>query len=173
MIGMKRVCVMNKEREFYNSAPSVERLHEKTNRTKSISDVLFDKDLLTVPWVCRGLGIPPDSLRVFMALAFVRNGVLLGSLLFHDGYAEKDVWWTLYTVHPLWCTRQFLKKAFRAAFVDLKCQRIGVLVRADNIRSLKLVRRLGFHEEGCLRQLCADKTDCLAFSMLKEECRWL
>ena len=164
---------MNKERESYNSLPVVTAIDGQTNGKEAVSDALWDKDLLTVPWACRGLGIPPDSLRVFMALAFVRNGKLLGSLLFHDGYAEKDVWWTLYTVHPLWCCRRFLKKAFRAAFVDLNCQRIGLLVRADNTRSLQLVRRLGFREEGRLRHLCADKTDCLAFSMLKEECRWL
>ena len=164
---------MNKERESYNSLPVVTAIGGQTNGKEAVSDVLWDKDLLTVPWACRGLGIPPDSLRVFMALAFVRNGKLFGSLLFHDGYAEKDVWWTLYTVHPLWCCRRFLKKAFRAAFVDLNCQRIGLLVRADNTRSLQLVRRLGFQEEGRLRHLCADKTDCLAFSMLKEECRWL
>ncbi len=135
--------------------------------------VVYDVNQITVPWVCAGLGYPPDSLRVLTVLAFMRRGKLLGALLFHDGYAAHDVWWTIYTVDKRWCQRHTLRRIFEAAFIDMKCRRIGIMVQEDNEKSLKLVRRLGFQEEGRLRQLGKDGQDCIVFSMLKDECRFL
>ncbi|MBE6455442.1 MAG: GNAT family N-acetyltransferase [Alphaproteobacteria bacterium] len=134
-----------------------------------MSDVIWDKDLLTVPWACAGLGIKPSEIRILTALAFFWQGRLVGSLLFHDGYAGRDVWWTIYTVDKHWCQRRFLRTIFRVAFEDFHFRRIGIIVRADNKKSLSLVRRLGFVEEGRFRQIEDDGTDCLVFSMLKNE----
>ncbi len=155
---------MSKEQVFCNRAPHSD---EHTVR------VVYDVNQLTVPWVCAGLGYPPDSLRVFMALAFMRGNKLCGALLFHDGYASKDVWWTIYTIDKRWCQRSVLRQIFKVAFDDLKCRRVGVLVQADNEKSLKLVKRMGFVEEGRLRQLGENGQDCFVFSMLRNECLYL
>ncbi len=156
---------MKKEREYCNTR----RKKQNNNAIR----VIYDVNNLTVPWVCAGLGYPSDSLRVFMSLAFMRGNKLCGALLFHDGYARHDVWWTIYTVDKRWCQRHVLRQIFHIAFDDLKCRRIGVLVQSDNKKSLKLVRGVGFVEEGRLRQLGENGQDCIAFSMLREECRFL
>lgn len=162
---------MSTEQESYSTPQFLETL--ETAQKQGLSDVVWDKDLMTLPWALQGLSIPPNAVRVFMALAFLKEGKLVGTLLFHDGYAAHDVWWTIYTTHPSWCCKRFLKKAFRAAFCDLKCRRIGILVRSDNEKSLKLVRGLGFSEEGRLRAIGENGEDCYVFSLLKEECRFL
>ncbi len=166
---------MNMEQAFCNSdtvqyfdvAPS------SVAKQQPLTDVLWDKTGETIEWACNGLGYPSDSLRVFLSLAIFWQGRLVGALLFHDGYAQKDVWWTIYTTDKHWCQRRLLRKMFRVAFCDLKCHRIGILVQATNEKSLKLVRGLGFVQEGILRQLGENKEDCFVFSMLKSECRYL
>lgn len=141
----------------------------KTNTRNNFSGIIWDKDLMTVNWACAGLKIPSHSLRVFLALAIFWEGKLIGTLLFHDGYASKDVWWTIYTTDKHWCQRRFLRTFFKVAFDDLKCQRIGILVQADNKASLKLVRHLGFQEEGRLRCIGENGEDCYVFSLLRSD----
>lgn len=175
---MKQGSDMSKEAVFCNKTDKhFASISEQNNVLSSaekqpnplFSGVIWDKDLLTVDWACAGLKIPPNALRVFLALAIFWEGKLIGTLLFHDGYASKDVWWTIYTTDKHWCQRRFLRLFFKVAFDDLKCRRIGILVQEDNKASLKLVRRLGFQEEGRLRCIGENGEDCIVFSLLRGE----
>ena len=168
MIGTKRGCVMNRARAFCN-CQNMPCEADICLSKSHYSGVVLDKNLITVPWACAGLKIPQNSLRVFLALAILWEGKLVGTLLFHDGYASKDVWWTIYTTDKHWCQRRFLRQFFKVAFDDLNCRRIGILVQEDNKSSLKLVRRIGFQEEGRLRCIGENGEDCLVFSLLKSD----
>lgn len=61
---------------------------------------------------------------------------------------------------------------FGYVFGTSGCARCTVRIRADNARSLKLARRLGFVEEGRQRK-AKNGHDLIMFGMLKEECKWL
>ena len=62
---------------------------------------------------------------------------------------------------------------FAAAFTDMECRRINVLVETDNLKSINLVERLGFKQEGLLRKYNENGHDCYIYGMLKQECPWL
>jgi len=72
-----------------------------------------------------------------------------------------------------WLTRDFLFRAFAYPFIQLKCNRVTVLVRVDNSRSRKFVEHLGFIQEGLLRRAAVDGTDMIVYGMLQNECRFL
>lgn len=57
---------------------------------------------------------------------------------------------------------------FAYVFADLKCARATARVRKDNHASRRLVKRLGFKLEGCMRKAERGK-DKLIYGLLKEE----
>lgn len=44
--------------------------------------------------------------------------------------------------------------------------------RTGNVKSLKLVKGLGFKTEGLLRRYRSSGEDCYLLGMLKNECKW-
>ena len=72
-----------------------------------------------------------------------------------------------------WCNRTILKAAFSYPFEDLKVNRISLTTREDNEKAIKLANKLGFKQEGIMREYYADRTNAILFGMLKHECRWI
>jgi ribosomal-protein-alanine N-acetyltransferase len=75
-----------------------------------------------------------------------------------------------------WKGKGFMTEAFQAiinfGFEEMKLHRIEALIGANNTPSLKLVKRMGFIEEGTLREhYLIDNVyeDSLVFSLLKNE----
>jgi RimJ/RimL family protein N-acetyltransferase len=65
-------------------------------------------------------------------------------------------------------SRGLLNWLFGYAFDQLKCVRATARVVEDNARSIRMVERLGFIQEGRLRR-AKDGKDVLIFGLLKEE----
>ena len=72
-----------------------------------------------------------------------------------------------------WFSRRFATYCFNATFGHFKCNRATALVRKKNIKAQKFVLKLGFIEEGIVRQACHDGEDVVMFGMLASECRFL
>lgn len=124
-------------------------------------------------WICRGLNTGESWIGKHITYGFALGNKMLGGLIFNDLRFNHDVWWTIYAEDKRWCNRNVLRKMFAAAFIDMRCRRINVLVETDNLKSINLVKRLGFKQEGLLRQYTENGHDCYLFGMLKQECPWL
>jgi RimJ/RimL family protein N-acetyltransferase len=72
-----------------------------------------------------------------------------------------------------WCTREFLRKIFVYAFMQLGCQRVNGFVDAHNTKALRFDEHVGFKREGVMK--CANKAggDVIVMGMLRSECRWI
>lgn len=101
------------------------------------------------------------------------NGELIAGVVF-ESYTGSSI-----SIHvaalegKLWLSREFLFRVFAYPFLQLECNRVTGLVRADNERAQKLDEHLGFVREGVMRRGATDGTDYIIYGMLKEECRWL
>jgi L-amino acid N-acyltransferase YncA len=69
-------------------------------------------------------------------------------------------------------TRGFLFAIFDYPFRQLGARKIIATTSADHIRSIRLLRRLGFLEEACLRD-AAPGGDLIICTMRQEDCRFL
>lgn len=69
-------------------------------------------------------------------------------------------------------TRGFLFAIFDYPFRQLGARKIVATTSADHIRSIRLLRRLGFVEEACLRD-AAPGGDLIIYTMRRETCRFL
>ena len=123
-------------------------------------------------WVCRGLNTDVNWLHDNIAFGFAVDERMVGGLIFHDYRPHQDVWWTVYACEKNWCNRRMLKEMFEIAFKRLDCKRINILVSTKNSHCLHFVERLGFKQEGVLRQFAENGDDCYILGMLRNECPW-
>ena len=69
-------------------------------------------------------------------------------------------------------SRPFIRAAFHYPFIQLGKARVTGLVDEKNEAALSIDKRLGFKEEGRLRNALGDR-DIIVLGMLKHECRWV
>lgn len=69
-------------------------------------------------------------------------------------------------------SREFIRAVFRYVFLELGCRRATGRVDASLPWAGQL-KRLGFVEEGRLREGATSGGDTIIFGMLRHECRWL
>ncbi len=99
------------------------------------------------------------------------SGEILGVAVF-TRFMEHNCELSAASVSPRFLTRGFLDVLFHYAFITAGKRRITAVIEDGNINALKMDKRLGFTEEGRLKNWYGDK-DGLILRMLREECRWL
>jgi RimJ/RimL family protein N-acetyltransferase len=119
-------------------------------------------------------GINEDFYRT---LGAVKDGQLIGGVIFHDvrilphGY-ECEIT-TSGKDNELWLTPKGVKLFLTIAFVHIDCVRIVAAVHPENKKSINLIEKFGFVQEGRLRDRCGPGEDILIYGMLRRECKWL
>lgn len=107
----------------------------------------------------------------FQAFGFERDGDLVGAVIFTE-YTGNDIHVSVVTTNPCWWHRRYIRTLYEYVFDQCGCIRISALVKEDNAKSIKLLRGLGFQEEGRLRHYF-NPQDGLVFGQLRSECKWL
>lgn len=136
-------------------------------------EIVRDQDNLIAGWVCRGVNEKIENLGGYLVtLGFQQGRKLVGGLIYH-GISANELFWTIYTTAPSWCTRKILNFCFSFAFEALKVRRISLLISRSNVKSLDFCTRLGFQIEGIKRQARDNGEDVFLLGMLKSECKFL
>ncbi len=129
-------------------------------------------------WVAsriRSMGEPPQ--KDYEAIGVVgKGGELIGGVIYTEwrevAPGQHDI-----RMHcagePGWLTKATLRTFFSYPFVSLKCIRVTGTVAKANKRSRDLNKRLGFKEEGCIRDGMGRGRDMIIMGMLRSECRWI
>jgi RimJ/RimL family protein N-acetyltransferase len=106
------------------------------------------------------------------ALGVVRNGALLGGVVFHNyqGFCI-EVSWAFDS--PRWASRDVLRTLFSYPFGQLNCVRLTSLAPRSNKKSRKAVVQLGFKLEGVHPKAFDGVTDAMSYGMLRSDCRWI
>jgi RimJ/RimL family protein N-acetyltransferase len=131
--------------------------------------LVFDQHPSFRVWLCKELDIPflePQA----KTIAVVRDRVC--GVVAYQYYNGHDMH-ILAAGHGVWLNRNTIKVFFRYPFIQMGCRRVTVLCRDSNEKARNFVQRLGFVEEGTLRQYFEDGADCIVYGLLKEECRYL
>jgi RimJ/RimL family protein N-acetyltransferase len=106
----------------------------------------------------------------YIAIGFEQAGEIKGAVVFTN-CTPTNINAAIVLDAPL--TRQFLRAVFYYPFLQLKVKRITALVDASNEKSMSLTKKLGFKQEGRLREAAVDGGDTLVFGILHRECKYL
>jgi RimJ/RimL family protein N-acetyltransferase len=98
---------------------------------------------------------------------------LIGGVLINDIRPERDCNLSIYTESPQWAARQVIKYVFTVVFLTIGAKRCTVYVSESNKKSHEMCLRLGFKDEGFLREYRENGENCYVMGMLKQECKWI
>lgn len=117
---------------------------------------------------------PPE--KDFEAIGVVRDGRIIGGVVYTE-YREVSVGEHDIRMHcagmPGWLTKATLRAFFSYPFTQLKCVRVTGTVAKANKAARSLNERLGFRNEGCVRNGFGRGRDMIMYGMLRQECRWI
>lgn len=123
-------------------------------------------------FVANGLGDDVSDYIPSLAIGFYKDE-LIGGVLINDIRPNRDCWLTIYTTTPYWAKRQVMKYVFSVVFNLIGCKRCSVFVSVSNKKSHDMCLRLGFKDEGILREYRDNGENCYVMGMLKQECKWI
>ena len=98
-----------------------------------------------------------------------REGALCGAAIFSN-YTGHDI--ELTGVGRYVFSRSVCQAVCRYVFLQLRCSRMTVMIRASRTRLRRICERHGFKAEGLVRRRYGDE-DAIIMGMLPEDCRWL
>lgn len=104
------------------------------------------------------------------AIGWEVDGKLTGAVVYTN-YSSGNVFASIACDAPL--ARKFLFAIFYNPFVNWGCRHIGSMIEESNVKSINLCTRMGFSQEGRLRESAVNGEDVIAMGLLKRECRFL
>lgn len=132
--------------------------------------LVFGSDDLVAKWI--GERVQIDDFGPCVTMSIVdEEGVMLGGCLFNN-YRPPNIEATIATIGSRWCSRRVLAGIFSYPFGQLGCKRVTAITEVMNQPARAFLCRLGFQQEGVLRQAFPNGTDAVVYGMLSSECRW-
>lgn len=125
-----------------------------------------------IKFVAEGLKDKIEDYVPALPIGIYKGEKLIGGVLINDIRPQRDCWLTIYTTTPYWANKAVLRYVFGAVFDLIKAERCSVFVSLSNTKSFDMCQRLGFKQEGLLRQYRDNGEDCYVMGMLKSECKW-
>jgi RimJ/RimL family protein N-acetyltransferase len=122
-------------------------------------------------WVADRVGVTVSDFGACKTMGFVDRDTLVAGVVFHN-FRALNVEASIATESPRWCNRGVLHAIFHYPFVQAGCSRVTATTEATNQPVRAFLCRLGFQQEGVLRQFLPSG-DMVVYGLLRDECRWL
>jgi len=135
-------------------------------------EYLYGLDHMLVPWTqsrIEGMVFDKDA----KAIGAARGNAIVACVVFDEFTLTSCQIAIASDSGKRWLTREYVVRTFTYPFLQCDLQRIGCLVSINNKPSIRLIRGMGFKQEGVIRKAGIHGEDMIAFGMLREECRFL
>lgn len=142
------------------------------------TQIILGYDRAVAEWVRRRLTDPPvEDWGPCVALGIARGPELVAGIVFNN-YRHPSIEASIASSTPSWCSRRNLAAIFAYPFRQLGCRRVGAMTGITNQPARAFLCRLGFREEGILRQALPPSAanpmgDAVLYGITLAECRWL
>jgi RimJ/RimL family protein N-acetyltransferase len=139
-----------------------------------IGDVLFGADDMVKHVVMRGLGQMSniDQYGPSVALGIVRNRKIVGGAIYNE-FTGWSCAVTVFVDSPFWCKPETLCTLYTYPFCQLNCTRVEALIGRNNRKARRIMKHMGWTEEGCHPLRFNGVEDAISYGMLRQNCRWL
>lgn len=134
-------------------------------------DVSQDPEYLVMAGTIIGEEVFDEETSYTIAI-FDDDGEFMAVLIYNN-WDHENIAMHIASVSPKWATRATLRVAFDYPFNQLGVQRVTAPVQSSNHKVQDMLNRLGFTNEGRLRDYYGKGEDEILFGMLKNECRWI
>ena len=115
-----------------------------------------------------------ESFGPCKTIAFISaDNTELRAVVVYHGLDHRSIGISIASNTPKWCSKLVLKIIHGFPFIQMGCNRITATVRESNTKSRSLVTRLGYKQEGELKQYYSNGDSAIIYGLLKSECEWL
>lgn len=123
--------------------------------------------------ICRSV-IPYFDYNDYMAVSnLITVDGEVAAVIAYSNFTGRNVEMHVGSLTSDWASRRLLTEIFHYPFVQMNVQRVTAIVDSTNHNTIDFIKRIGFTEEGLVRELYPDKRDGIVFGMLRRECKWL
>ena len=113
----------------------------------------------------------------FTAIGVRYQDAFVGGVVYFNYYVVNEVPVSIEASfafeHPGWCRRGVLRALFAYPFNQLGVARFDACTARKNKRSRKVLKGLGFREEGVRHKRYDGVDDLVMYGMLRDNCRWI
>lgn len=134
-------------------------------------ELIYHHDDIVADFVRRLLIGDVDSFGECRAIGVVTKGQLIAGVVYSNFYG-RDIQASIASTTPKWASKTVLRAMFQYPYLQLGCSRITAQTRGQNVKAQIFLRKLGFRQEGILRQWYTDD-DAILFGQIKSECPWI
>lgn len=135
-------------------------------------EFVFGMDETVEAFVAGELGERECANHPYTAIGLEDKGELIAGCVYKN-YKGHDIEMVFAAKNPKWASRRNIATFFAYPFHQLGCVTVSALVGRHNKRSRKLMRGLGFVEEGKKRKGFDGVRDLMIYGMVQKECRFL
>lgn len=146
--------------------PAAGRVRMRAQATQ----IIAGHDAAVAEWARRHFGVRVEW-GPCAAIGIARGGDLIAGIVFNN-FRWPSIEASIASTRPDWASRRNLAAIFAYPFRQLDCRRVGALTEVTNQPVRAFLCRLGFQEEGVLRDALVSG-DAVIFGMTRAECRWL
>lgn len=145
---------------------------ERSNRIVRVGPVIYGADAEITEWVAKripGYVTSPGA----RALGVVKGGRIVAGVTyerFNGANIEASI-----AAEPgvPWADRRVLHHIFAYPFLQLGVEAVTLLVALDNLPSLNLATKLGFHQIAIVPFAAQGGAPLVVLQAYREQCRWL
>tara|TARA_B100000768_G_C11017530_1_gene264717 strand:+ start:126 stop:548 length:423 start_codon:yes stop_codon:yes gene_type:complete len=134
-----------------------------------VSQLVFDDKTRVGDWVASHVG-QLSSWGGFYAMGAELKGELTAGVVFNN-FTNSSATVHLAVSKPKKILSELLDHAFLYAFETCSLRRLTGLVEANNAKSLKIIKHLGFVEEGVMREAGTDGQDIIVLVLWPDKYR--
>lgn len=135
-------------------------------------NLILGHDVLVADWVRQRAPHAESGFEKFVAIGVEDEGSLIAGVVYDQYYPGVSIHVSIASTTPKWCNRRILKGLFTYPFGQMKVKRLTAYTGSSMASVRGFLERLGFRQEGILRQGFADD-DAVIYGMLKHECPWI
>lgn len=137
-----------------------------------VNGVLYGEDQQVAEFVRNLVGLK-GRWETCSALGVVKDGELLGGVVFHDYRpAADDMELSAAFTSPKWCSARTLTQMLRYPMLQLRLKRATARTAESNWIARDFLERLGFEQEGCLRRAYDGQQDMILYGCLRDQFFW-
>ena len=134
----------------------------------------YDHSDFVVKWLTERVDYCSEGFGKCVTMGFVEGDKMVAGVVFSEYRPDsKDIRISIATDTPKWATKRVIREILSYPFKQLECGRLTAVVAKRNKKCRKMLKRLGFVEEGNVRKGFV-KDDAIIYGMLREEAeKWL
>jgi len=119
------------------------------------------------------IGVPYFDANTTYTIAIFDDDCEFQAVVLYNNWEERNVSMHIASVSPKWATLGSLRTVFAYPFQELGVHRVTAATRENNAKARSMLARLGYKQEGELRQYYETGESDIIYGMTRDECRWI